>query len=134
MKEKDKEKAYKHKGLSFLSTTRFPFFLIPSLVLDFDGNKILFLKVLLCFALLSVLLAHEYKRYIYEEKYDIIQSLIFLYICGLSALQIQGGIIPIAIGFGIQLIFFFIRLKIEDNIFYKIEREGESEEEENNEK
>lgn len=132
MKDKDKEKAYKHKGLSFLSTARFPFFLIPSLVLNFDGNKILFLKVLLCFALLSVLLAHEYKRYIYEEKYDIVQSLIFLYMCGLSALQIQGGIVPIAIGFGIQLIAFFIRLKIEDNIFYSIERE--SEEEEDNEK
>jgi hypothetical protein len=130
MKEKAKEKAYKHKGLCFLSTTRFPFFLIPSLVLDFNGNKILFLKVLLCFALLSVLLAHEYKRYIYEEKYDIIQSLIFLYICGLSALQIQGGVIPIVIGFGIQLIVFFIRLKIEDNIFYSIERESEEEDNE----
>ena len=68
MKEKDKEKAYKHRGLSFLSTTRFPFFLIPSLVLNFDGNKILFLKVLLCFALLSVLLAHEYKRYIQFKR------------------------------------------------------------------
>ena len=130
MKEKDKEKAYKHKGLSFLSTTRFPFFLIPSLVLNFHGNKILFLKVLLCFALLSVLLAHEYKRYIFEEKYDIVQSLIFLYICGLSALQIQGGVIPIIIGFGIQLIVFFIRLKIEDNIFYSIERESEEEDNE----
>ena len=130
MKEKDKDKAYKHKGLSFLSTTRFPFFLIPSLVLNFDGNKILFLKVLLCFALLSVLLVHEYKRYIYEEKYDIIQSLIFLYICGLSALQIQGGVIPIIIGFGIQLIVFFIRLKIEDNIFYSIEKESEEEDNE----
>lgn len=130
MKEKDKDKAYKHKGLSFLSTTRFPFFLIPSLVLNFDGNKILFLKVLLCFALLSVLLAHEYKRYIYEEKYDIVQSLIFLYICGLSALQIQGGVISIIIGFGIQLIVFFIRLKIEDNIFYSIERESEEEDNE----
>ena len=130
MKEKDKEKAYKHKGLSFLSTTRFPFFLIPSLVLNFDGNKILFLKVLLCFALLSVLLAHEYKRYIYEEKYDIVQSLIFLYMCGLSALQIQGGVIPIIIGYGIQLIVFFIRLKIEDNIFYKIESESEEEDNE----
>lgn len=130
MKEKDKDKAYKHKGLSFLSTTRFPFFLIPSLVLNFDGNKILFLKVLLCFALLSVLLAHEYKRYIYEQKYDIVQSLIFLYICGLSALQIQGGVIPIIIGFGIQLIVFFIRLKIEDNIFYSIERESEEEDNE----
>lgn len=130
MKEKDKDKAYKHKGLSFLSTTRFPFFLIPSLVLNFDGNKILFLKVLLCFALLSVLLAHEYRRYIYEEKYDIVQSLIFLYICGLSALQIQGGVIPIIIGFGIQLIVFFIRLKIEDNIFYSIEKESEEEDNE----
>ena len=130
MKDKDKDKAYKHKGLSFLSTTRFPFFLIPSLVLNFDGNKILFLKVLLCFALLSVLLAHEYRRYIYEEKYDIVQSLIFLYICGLSALQIQGGVIPIIIGFGIQLIVFFIRLKIEDNIFYSIERENEEEDNE----
>lgn len=130
MKEKDKDKAYKHKGLSFLSTTRFPFFLIPSLVLNFDGNKILFLKVLLCFALLSVLLAHEYKRYIYEQKYDIVQSLIFLYMCGLSALQIQGGVIPIIIGFGIQLIVFFIRLKIEDNIFYSIERESEEEDNE----
>ena len=130
MKDKDKDKAYKHKGLSFLSTTRFPFFLIPSLVLNFDGNKILFLKVLLCFALLSVLLAHEYRRYIYEEKYDIVQSLIFLYICGLSALQIQGGVIPIIIGFGIQLIVFFIRLKIEDNIFYSIERESEEEDNE----
>ena len=130
MKGKDKEKAYKHKGLSFLSTTRFPFFLIPSLVLNFNGNKILFLKVLLCFALLSVLLAHEYRRYIYEEKYDIVQSLIFLYMCGLSALQIQGGVIPIIIGFGIQLIFFFIRLKIEDNIFYNIERESEEEDNE----
>jgi len=49
----------------------------------------------------------------------------------LSALQIQGGIISIAIGFGIQLIFFFIRLKIEDNIFCRIEMESE---EENNEK